>query len=146
MLQRDLAARKTAGTGPGRGVCVFLTVLAMYATFWAALVALAWAGLSPERVLDLELENAMAYLPVWARVLIFVWSGLMIAGTVAAWIGRLQAFFWIALAVPAHVAVFTQLGSNPYYDGELGYLNIALELVAVYLLFRPIQANWPASS
>jgi hypothetical protein len=145
MRQRDPAARKTAGARPGRGVCGFLTVLAIYATFWAVLVAVAWAGLSPERVLDLELENAMAYLPVWARVLIFVWAGLMIAGTVAAWMGRLQAFVWVVLAIPVHVAVFTQLGSNPYYDGELGYLNIALELAAVYLLFRPIQASWPAS-
>lgn len=113
-----------------------LTVLALYAVFWAALVGLGWLGVISGQVYALDVGNALALVPVWTRWLIFLWAILLSLSAAASLAGHRSALAWLLAALPVHVTVFLTLSLNPYYDGTVGYLNISLELIAAYLLYR----------
>lgn len=141
MSLRGVAISTTIHTGARRvrhtwPTCLLVSVLAAYSVFWAGLVVLAWFGAAPATLFQLDTIGSLSYLAVWTRLMLILWAVAMVVGAVSAWRQQPLAAVWLAAGFVPHLLVFLSLSSHPYYDGRPGYVNFALEIVAIYLLYR----------
>ncbi|WP_300541128.1 hypothetical protein [Maricaulis sp.] len=126
---------RTAVSAAYATACVLLLVQTAWVAFWLLAIPVVWAGWWDGHVAGLDGRNIVAHMRLYLLPVAFIYLASIPAALVCLLRGRKTALWIYLFSVSLHAAIWFNLLTNPYYDGRLSGIVLALETAIAFLLY-----------